>query len=190
MRKEIFHNAVGVSHLLARLGIDVGAVAVDATVGNGGDTKLLCELVGETGKVYGFDVQPMAIEQTKELLRKENLCHRAVLIEDGHQHLEQYIFEKIDFILFNLGYLPKGDHSITTLADTTKLAVEKALKMLAAKGKLLLVIYPGHEPGLQELLSLVPFCQALNQKEFNVLHMNWMNQSNYPPQIILIEKRK
>ena len=31
-----------------------GDVCIDATVGNGNDTELLCSLVGAEGKVYGF----------------------------------------------------------------------------------------------------------------------------------------
>ncbi len=34
-----------------------GDIAVDATMGNGHDTQMLCELVGESGHVYAFDVQ-------------------------------------------------------------------------------------------------------------------------------------
>ena len=45
-----------------------GDTAVDATVGNGGDTLALCELVGETGHVIGFDVQETALERTRERL--------------------------------------------------------------------------------------------------------------------------
>ena len=47
-------------HLAARYMEDIlreGDVAVDATMGNGGDTAFLCKLVGKTGHVYAFDVQ-------------------------------------------------------------------------------------------------------------------------------------
>ena len=38
-----------------------GDRAVDATAGNGWDTLKLCELVGDSGKVYAFDIQEEAI---------------------------------------------------------------------------------------------------------------------------------
>ena len=41
--------------------IQPGDTVVDATVGNGHDTQMLAELVGENGHVIGFDVQPSAI---------------------------------------------------------------------------------------------------------------------------------
>ncbi len=43
-------------HRLLTAHMKPGDRAVDATVGNGWDTLKLCELVGEKGKVYGFDI--------------------------------------------------------------------------------------------------------------------------------------
>ena len=34
-----------------------GDYAVDATLGNGHDTCFLAEIVGDSGKVFGFDIQ-------------------------------------------------------------------------------------------------------------------------------------
>ena len=48
-------------------------------------------------------------------------------------------------IVFNLGWLPGGDKSVTTLWETTKVALEKALSLLEKHGVLLLCAYPGHE---------------------------------------------
>ena len=45
-----------------------GAIAVDATIGNGHDTLFLARTVGATGHVYGFDVQVPAIERTRQRL--------------------------------------------------------------------------------------------------------------------------
>ena len=42
-----------------------GARAVDATLGNGHDCLWLCGLVGESGRVYGFDVQEAAVENSR-----------------------------------------------------------------------------------------------------------------------------
>ena len=43
-----------------------GDTVVDATMGNGHDTLFLCELVGEEGRVYAFDVQAQAVKNTKK----------------------------------------------------------------------------------------------------------------------------
>ena len=42
-----------------------GDTVIDATMGNGHDTLTLCELVGESGCVHAFDVQPQAVENTR-----------------------------------------------------------------------------------------------------------------------------
>ena len=41
--------------------ISNGDIVIDATMGNGYDTKYLAEKVGENGFVYSFDIQEEAI---------------------------------------------------------------------------------------------------------------------------------
>ena len=50
-----------------------GARAVDATMGNGHDAQWLCELVGESGRVFAFDVQPEAVARTRQRLTDAGL---------------------------------------------------------------------------------------------------------------------
>ena len=50
-----------------------GDIAVDFTMGNGHDTEFLSKTVGESGHVYAFDVQQMALESTAKNL-KESGC--------------------------------------------------------------------------------------------------------------------
>ena len=47
--------------------IKKGGVAVDFTMGNGHDTEYLSKAVGEEGKVYAFDIQKQALENTEKL---------------------------------------------------------------------------------------------------------------------------
>ena len=42
-----------------------GDVAVDFTMGNGGDTLFLSKTVGESGRVYAFDIQEEALTSTR-----------------------------------------------------------------------------------------------------------------------------
>ena len=44
--------------------INKGDIVVDATMGNGYDTKYLAEKVGEEGFVYSFDIQETALKST------------------------------------------------------------------------------------------------------------------------------
>ena len=45
--------------------------AVDATLGNGRDALFLSTLIDDGGKVFAFDVQEQAIEESKKLFESE-----------------------------------------------------------------------------------------------------------------------
>ena len=107
-----------------------GDAAVDATMGNGHDTLMLCEAVGPAGKVYAFDVQEQALAETEKRLKEHGMDGRAVLIHAGHEHMAEYVKEPVRAVMFNLGWLPGGDHDVTTRWETTRQAVESALSLL------------------------------------------------------------
>lgn len=91
-----------------------GDVAVDATAGNGLDTLFLAKLVGESGRVYAFDIQKEALENTRQRLQKEDLLSRVELIRAGHENMEEYVPGHVSAVMFNLGYLPGGNHRVIT----------------------------------------------------------------------------
>lgn len=186
--KNLFVNAIGISKTLAKEKIKNGDIVVDATMGNGNDTAYLSELVGKDGKVYAFDIQEQAIENTKSRLSDGKLEDRVKLIHDGHENINMYVKEKVKLIIYNLGYLPSGDHDITTESETTIQSIGKGLGVLEDGGLIIIVVYPGHENGRREKESVLGYTKTLNQKEFSVLSMEFENQVNYPPGIICIEK--
>ena len=47
------------------LQVKPGDCCIDATMGNGHDTVLLCRCAGGTGRVLAFDIQPQALKNTK-----------------------------------------------------------------------------------------------------------------------------
>ena len=146
-------------------------IVIDATVGNGNDTVLLATLVGSTGKVYGFDVQEEGIQTTKTKLLLTGSLPQTELILDGHENLDQYVPENsnISAITFNLGYLPKSDKSIITTADTTLKAIEKGLIRLRKGGLITIMVYYGHEGGLEEKTGVTNFVANLPQEDYQVL---------------------
>lgn len=127
--------------------IKKGGVAADFTMGNGHDTLWLSREMGTDGTVYAFDIQPQALKNTRALLQKENALENYTLILDSHHKAAEYITEKICVGMFNLGFLPGGDKSITTMRDTTLAAIRAAVSLLAPDGALLIAVYPGHEEG-------------------------------------------
>lgn len=143
-------NTIKLAHDIINKSVKVGQTVLDCTVGNGNDTKLLAELVGPNGKVYGFDIQSRALEITIEKLTCENLNNRVILIQDSHENIDLYIDEKLDFIVYNLGYLPKGDKNIKTNKKSTLISLNKSLSLLNDNGIILVSCYVGHDGGMEE----------------------------------------
>lgn len=181
------------SHSILKKAVKQGDIVIDATVGNGNDTLFLAKLVGPTGKVYGFDIQQLAIERTTKLLKQENVVHLVTLFHCGHENIETCIPQdeigKITGAIFNLGYLPRGDHSIVTKPETTIAAIKQLLKIIAVEGIIILVIYEGHPEGKIEKEALLNYVQSIDQKIAHVLMYRFINQKNHPPFVIVIEKR-
>lgn len=138
-----------------------GAVAVDGTMGGGGDAMFLCERVGERGRVYAFDVQEGAVARTQERLREAGLQARATLIHAGHERIKEFVKEPVDAAMFNLGWLPGGDKAVTTRVETTIAALDGCLALLKPRGLLTVCAYPGHPEGEAELQAVLAWTRAL-----------------------------
>lgn len=165
------------------------SIVIDATLGNGHDTYKIAQKMGSNGIIYGFDIQQNAIDNSRDLLNTLPKPRPQIhLIEDSHAHFTQYIHEPVDFIIYNLGYLPKGDKAITTLAESTLASVKAGLSLLKGHGMMLIAVYHGHDAGKEEKMALETYLMNLNQKQFNVFKQQFINQQNTPPFIYLIEK--
>ena len=141
-------------------------------------------------KVYAFDIQELAIKNTTNLVAEAELSDKCEVILDSHFEFDKYIDEKIRAVVFNLGYLPNADHEITTLAGTTLATIKKFLSHLEIGGRIIIVVYWGHENGKVEKEALLNELQNLDQKQAEVLIYQFINQKNNAPFIIAIEKRK
>jgi tRNA A58 N-methylase Trm61 len=137
-----------------------GDVAIDATAGNGHDTVFLAKLVGEAGKVIAFDVQEQAIASTRERLAAEGLLERVELVHGSHGLIaEQVTPGSVAAVMFNLGYLPGGDHAVITRTAETLGALEAARGVLRPGGVLTIVCYPGHVGGDEESAAVVAWAE-------------------------------
>ncbi|MHA8110953.1 tRNA (mnm(5)s(2)U34)-methyltransferase [Lactobacillaceae bacterium Melli_B4] len=179
------------SHTLLNKVVKPGDTVVDATVGNGNDTKFLADLVGRFGTVYGFDIQSIAIQNTNELLTQSHLNDSVKLFQIGHEHIDEVVptNDNIQAAIFNLGYLPGGDHHQITNPQTTLTALKSCLKRLNKGGMVVMVLYYGHPGGQVEKETVLNFAQSLNQKQFTVLDYQFINQANQPPILLAIQKR-
>lgn len=167
-----------------------GARAIDATMGNGHDTQWLCELAGEEGKVYAFDIQSEAVERTRQRLTEAGLADRAELFCSGHERMAEFVREQADAIVFNLGWLPGAEHGVTTQTPTTLLAVDAALGLLKEDGLMTVCIYPGHDEGMRELNALLEWGARLDDRRYDVVLKTYLNQPNNPPRLLAIRKKK
>ena len=169
--------------------VEPGDTVVDATMGNGHDTQMLCETVGPEGRVWAFDVQAQAVEETRNRLRAQGLDGRAELILSGHEHMAEYVKGPVKAVMFSLGWLPGGDHAVTTRWETTRTAVESALDLLAPMGVLVICAYPGHAEGEREKQELTAFLGGLDNRRYNVLHQRFLNAGPGAPECFVIQKQ-
>lgn len=172
-----------------RQAIRPGDTVVDATLGNGHDTCMLAELVGESGRVIGFDIQPDAVARTAEALAAKGLLPRCSLHAVGHQHMGAYVAAPVQAVVFNLGWLPGGDKHITTLWETTQEALTAALNLLDRGGVCTVCVYPGHAEGDRERHALAEWLSALKPQAFNVLHSRFLNAGAGAPECFIIQKQ-
>jgi len=189
------------AHWMLKDIIKTNDVVVDATMGNGYDTQFLAEL---GAKVYAFDVQEEALNATEKRLDdagiknqifEKNLSNLLTepsvnLVLYGHEKLSEYVKEPIKAAIFNLGYLPKTDKSVVTKADTTLTALDALTNQLVVGGRIAIMIYYGHEGGMEEKDAVIKWTSSLPQNDWEVTSYAPLNQIHTPPILVLIEKRK
>ncbi len=183
-------NALILSSKIMERVVGFGDSVVDCTMGNGNDSLKLAQLVGNSGRVFSFDIQKEAIEISKSKLEEEGLLNRVSLINDGHENIDKYILKEVDFIIYNLGYLPGGNKEIVTKSETTVESIIKGLSLLSPNGTLLVVSYIGHSGGMDENNEIEIMFESLEQREYNVVKFQFFNQKNNPPIVYMIEKSK
>lgn len=181
------------AHTLAMEALSPGDTAVDATVGNGHDTVVLARAVGTEGQVLGVDVQADAIDATRRRLAAAGLASRVRLVRAGHETVAEHVPDRrhgrVGAVMFNLGYLPGSDSSLTTTPQTTIPALEAAMRLLRPDGVLTAVLYSGHAGGPEEVEAVEAWAEALPRAQGEALSYRFVNQRNDPPRLIAVEKK-
>ncbi|MBQ9941701.1 MAG: class I SAM-dependent methyltransferase [Christensenellaceae bacterium] len=182
-------NAVALSHFYAENTSGEGGVCIDATAGNGNDTAFLAQLVGETGKVYAFDVQQQAIDSTHRRLTERGLRDRVQLVLDSHANVRNYVSEPVDVMVFNLGRLPRSDHAVYTRAESTIAAIEAGLDLLKKDGLICLSAYWGDPICCEEYRRVYDYIKTISPRRAEALFHEFINEPNCPPTFFALCKR-
>lgn len=187
------NHAVKFQHLFWQDQLKDARVIVDATAGNGHDLLYLATHCEGGTSLWGLDLQSEALQKSRELLDAQ--CARTdisiTLLQGSHDVLlEQTEWTKgIDLLIFNLGYLPGGDHACMTRSDTTIKALEQGLNILSDHGLITVVAYPGTAEGQAEMEAVTAYLRSIPQKQFDVSTWQPLNQANHPPILFFIKGR-
>lgn len=198
MQREstLFSSRRALAHLYWKLLLRPGDTVIDATCGNGKDTLFLAQIVLENetdqGMVIGIDIQKKAIENTSDLLKKE-------LTDSQFSKIQLFNCSHIDFpeiaplnpvklIVYNLGYLPGSDKTLTTQTPVTVESVSKALKIIAPQGAVCITCYPGHPEGAEEERALIKMFENLEPSQWDISYSKWLNREASPT-LLFIQKK-
>lgn len=188
----LFQTPLDLAHAYWKTLLKPGDIAIDATCGNGHDTLFLANIVlaaHPKGQVIAIDSQEEALERTRKRINDH-------IHADLQQHVHYYrqshaTFPKnvstqsVGLIVYNLGYLPGSDKSITTMHKTTLASVENALPLIAPGCVLSITCYPGHAEGKIEEEALLAFTQGLDPFAWSCCHHKWTNRRDAPSLLIL-----
>lgn len=169
---------------------------IDATCGNGYDTAVLSEAVGERGMVLAFDIQQKAIDNTRELMDRDGRKN-VVLLNESFENMGEVIGnftgKRPSAVVFNLGFLPYSDREVTTTTRATMKGVAEALELVRPGGIVTVTMYPGHDEGRRERQALLEAARKLPADKYHVIHSVMLNggrkSRKSPPEILFITKK-
>ena len=183
------YQITSLCHRMAERHIVKGDLCIDATMGNGSDTEFLCKAVGEKGRVLAFDIQQAALDHTGDRLRQNLAYCNYELYMESHERMRDYAEpDSVSCIMFNLGYLPTGDHMLATRAESTIRAMEAGLSLLKPGGAMSVCIYSGGDSGFEERDAVLEWMRHLDSGRYLVMVTEYYNRPHHPPIPALVVK--
>lgn len=179
---------VQAAQILIRPYVGEGSVVIDATAGNGKDTRFLASRAGHQGYIYACDLQAEALRTTAQhladfpanRLRLLNINHAELLSHIAVSHIGQ-----VDAAMFNLGYLPGGSKAITTRTETTLPALEAACSTLSSRSILSILTYPGHTAGQEEFSCILQWLKQQSAR-WDLHHLHPPPNCKSAPQLFIV----
>ncbi|RUL89579.1 class I SAM-dependent methyltransferase [Tautonia sociabilis] len=187
-------RVVELARMLVGRVLSEGDAAIDATVGNGHDTIWLADQVGPGGRVLGLDVQQAALASARGRLEEAGISDRVSLVRAGHERLDALVrkpgpFARPAAVMFNLGYLPGGDRSRTTVSATTLPALEAALGIIRPGGIVTVVLYPGHPAGQDESEAVARWASHSARSRAEILRAELLHPASPSPWLLALSPR-
>lgn len=193
-RFPLFQSHLDLAHNYWSKVVKTGDTVIDATCGNGHDTLILAKLAlnDEKGELIAIDVQPQAIESTKTRLATELpelILGRIRFVAGCHSQFPGDIEkESVALIVYNLGYLPGGDKTVTTTCPNTLQSLEAALPLIGIGGMISITCYPGHSEGKREEEMLIEFSRTLDPRLWSCCLHSWINRQASPSLLVCQKK--
>ncbi|MDY0277944.1 MAG: class I SAM-dependent methyltransferase [Acholeplasma sp.] len=176
-------NIVDLGHLLISDYLTKDTIAVDMTLGNGHDSLFLAK---RCKHVYAYEIQELGINNSIKLFNEHSM-NNLIIINKSHEYVSE-LKDSYSVAIFNLGYLPGSDKSITTSSLTTVKAVNHVLNNPKLK-VLLIVVYPGHKEGMIESLALNEYIRDIDPN-FKITKVQVLETKNPAPYLLMIEKKQ
>ena len=104
--ENVEHISVLTETLIQQISLPKDAVVVDATIGHGGHSLLLSNILGPEGRIIGFDVDPRCIDKARMAL-KDVSCGVDIIRSNFSRMSEALIelgVDKVDLILADIGF--------------------------------------------------------------------------------------
>lgn len=175
---------------LLRESILEGDVVIDATAGNGHDTKFLAECAGVAGRVLAFDIQERAIDSARETIGSAGFEERVEFHQVSHARMKEHAeVGTVAAAMFNLGYLPGDDHNLTTQSNETLSALSAAADLLKSGGLLSVICYPGHPEGAAEAVRVEEWMSSLTNDGWRIAKYAMLGTRKPAPFLILGRKK-
>jgi len=211
-------NLLELAHASIQRAVTPGSLVIDATAGNGHDTLFLARLAGPTGLVLAFDIQPEALEKTREALEQARLAERVRLFLTGHENIAHclqgnamppstgqlaasltaktppdpalYLTAKpqVRAAMFNLGFLPNSEKEIATRPSTTLAALIGLLPAMLPGAVLSIHCYSGHDGGKEESKAVLDWAVRQPEEAWRVYRYETLNKNRGPENLILMER--
>lgn len=182
-------------------------VAVDATCGNGHDTRFLLKALAARFAdaacgLFSFDVQQAALDAARGVLVDcpAPWLERVFFLLRSHAELGAALEERqrayfpsearprLAIVMYNLGFLPRSDKQVTTQAASTLASLEQAAASLASGGLISIHAYGGHPGGREELEAVAAWCAELPCDEWTVVRYAVCNKTRNPESLFLAWK--